>query len=315
MHLDHRIYIAGDNGMVGSAIKRALEKKGYNNIIGCPSSELDLRDQAKVDSFFKNRRPDYVFMAAAKVGGIVANNTYRAEFLYDNIMIAANTIHSAFNYNVQKLLFLGSSCIYPRMAAQPLKEESLLTGPLEPTNEPYAIAKIAAIKLCEAYKNQYNSNFISVMPSNLYGINDNYHPTEAHVLPSLIRKFYKAKENDESEVVVWGSGNPKREFLFVDDLAEACIFLMHTYNAKEPINIGSGDELSIKELAHLIKELVGFKGNIFFDTSKPDGTPRKLLDTSKLFALGWRPNVSLKDGIGLTYLDFLHKQNALVHYN
>ncbi|HEY6976178.1 MAG TPA: GDP-L-fucose synthase [Chitinophagaceae bacterium] len=311
MYFKDKIYIAGHAGMVGSAIKRLLEKKGYTNIITCSSSELDLRDQEKVDFFFRAERPDYVFMAAAKVGGIVANNTYRAQFIYDNLMIAANTIHASFKYDVQKLLFLGSSCIYPKMASQPLKEEYLLTGPLETTNEPYATAKIAGIKLCEAYKDQYNCNFISVMPTNLYGINDNYHSVNAHVLPSLIRRFHMAKVDDQSEVVVWGTGNPKREFLYADDLADACVFLMKNYNEREPVNVGTGEELSIRELAYLIKDIVGFKGAISFDITKPDGTPRKLLDVSKLYALGWHHRISLKDGIRLTYNNFVQKERSL----
>lgn len=310
MHTTDKIYIAGHTGMVGSSIKRLLEKKRYENIITSSSAHIDLRIQNKVDFFFKSKRPDFVIVAAAKVGGIVANNTYRAHFLYDNLMIAANVIHAAYKYSVKKLLFLGSSCIYPRMAKQPLKETYLLTGPLESTNEPYAIAKIAGIKLCEAYRDQYGCNFISAMPTNLYGFNDNYHPHNAHVIPSLISRFHKAKQNKSSSVEIWGTGTPKREFLFADDLADACVYLMNHYNERETINIGTGDEFSIKELAYLIKDITGFRGTISFDPSKPDGTPRKLLDSSKLHALGWRHKTSLKEGIELTYKDFLQKKNT-----
>ncbi|HNA16284.1 MAG TPA: GDP-L-fucose synthase, partial [Ferruginibacter sp.] len=272
-----KIYVAGHNGMVGSAIVRALQKQGFENLVYRTSKELDLRNQEAVDQFFSEEKPHYVFLAAAKVGGIVANNTYRAEFLYDNLMIVSNIVHSAHAHGVTKLLFLGSSCIYPKMAPQPIKEEYLLTGPLEYTNEPYAIAKIAGIKLCESYRDQYGDDFISVMPTNLYGINDNYHPENSHVLPALIRRFHEAKMNGLNEVMIWGSGTPKREFLYADDLADACLFLMEEYSGKEIVNIGCGEDLSIRELAELVKEVTGYAGNLVFDTSKPDGTPRKLL--------------------------------------
>ena len=306
-----KIYVAGHNGLVGSAIVRALNAGGFNNLVLRSSKELDLRNQAAVDTFFKEEKPQFVFMAAAKVGGIVANNTYRADFLYDNLMIVSNVVHAAYNNNVTKLLFLGSSCIYPKLAPQPLKEEYLLTGPLEHTNEPYAIAKIAGIKLCESYRDQYGANFISVMPTNLYGLNDNYHPENSHVLPALIRKFHEAKESGASEVSIWGSGTPKREFLFADDLAEACLYLMENYNEKEIINIGCGDDVSIKELAETVKEVTGFSGNLIYDTSKPDGTPRKLMDVAKIHALGWRHKTPLKEGMKIAYQDFLKKQNIL----
>ncbi|MGB4845376.1 MAG: GDP-L-fucose synthase [Ferruginibacter sp.] len=305
MNENDSIYIAGHNGMVGSAIVRALKQKGFNNLICRTSKELDLRNQDAVEKFFATEKPQFVFLAAAKVGGIVANNTYRADFLYDNLMMVSNIIHAAHANNVSKLLFLGSSCIYPKMAKQPLKEEYLLTGPLEHTNEPYAIAKIAGIKLCESYRDQYGANYISVMPTNLYGLNDNYHPENSHVLPALLRRFHEAKEAGLKEVVIWGSGNPRREFLYADDLADACLFLMNTYNEKEIINIGCGDDLSIKELAELIKEVTGYTGNMLFDTSKPDGTPRKLLDVSKINAMGWRYKTPLKEGIFTAYKDFL----------
>lgn len=308
---DQKIYIAGHNGMVGSAIRRNLENKGYRNLLTRSSAELDLRNQQAVFEFFEKERPEFVFLAAAKVGGIVANNTYRADFLYENLMIESNIIHTAWKNGVQKLLFLGSSCIYPKLAPQPLKEEYLLTGPLEATNEPYAIAKIAGIKLCEAYHDQYGANFISVMPTNLYGKRDNYHPNNSHVLPGLIRRFHEAAENNAAEVVVWGTGTPRREFLYADDLAEACFFLMQTYNERELVNIGTGEDLSIAELAAIIKDTTGFKGNIVFDKTKPDGTPRKLMDVSKLHALGWRHSVSLTDGIKLAYQDFLLTQKRV----
>jgi GDP-L-fucose synthase len=307
MRKTDKIYVAGHNGMVGSAIVRALLQKGFTNLVYRTSRELDLRDQAAVDDFFKDERPQFVFLAAAKVGGIVANNTYRAEFLYDNLMIVSNIIHAAHTHAVTKLLFLGSSCIYPKMAAQPIKEEYLLTGPLEYTNEPYAIAKIAGIKLCESYRDQYGADFISVMPTNLYGINDNYHPENSHVLPALIRRFHEAKVSGLNEVVIWGSGSPKREFLFADDLADACLYLMNEYSSKEIVNIGCGEDLSIKELAGMVKEVTGYTGNLVFDTSKPDGTPRKLLDVSKINALGWRYKTSLKEGMNIAYQDFLMK--------
>ena len=302
-----KIFVAGHRGMVGSAILRKLEQEGYTNLITRSSKELDLRNQQAVADFFATEKPDYVFLAAAKVGGIVANNTYRADFLYENLAIQNNVIHSAYQNGVKKLLFLGSSCIYPKLAPQPLKEEYLLTGPLEPTNEPYAIAKIAGIKLCDAYRDQYGCNFISVMPTNLYGYNDNYHPENSHVLPALIRKFHEAKSKGEQTVTIWGSGSPKREFLFADDLADACYFLMETYNEPNLINIGTGEDLSIKELALMIQEVIGFEGELVFDTSKPDGTPRKLMDVSKLHSLGWKHQIELKQGIALAYQDFLSK--------
>ncbi len=305
MELNSKIYIAGHRGMVGGAIYKNLTAKGYNNIITRTSTELDLRNQALVGDFFETEKPEYVFLAAAKVGGINANNIFRADFIYENLMIEANIIHAAANNGVKKLMFLGSSCIYPKMAPQPLKEEYLLTGTLEQTNEPYAIAKIAGIKLCEAYRSQYNCNFISVMPTNLYGYGDNYNLNNSHVLPALIRKMHEAKESNASEVVVWGSGTPKREFLFADDLAEACSFLMLNYNEEQLVNIGTGEDLSIGDLAGLIKEIVGFEGKIVFDATKPDGTPRKLMDVTKLHTLGWRHKIELKEGITLAYQDFL----------
>jgi len=293
--------------MVGSAIKRKLEKEGFTNFIVRNSSELDLRNQQQVSDFFAQEKPDYVFLAAAKVGGIIANNTYRADFLYDNLQIQNNVIHSAYLNEVKKLMFLGSSCIYPKMAPQPLKEEYLLTGTLEPTNEPYAIAKIAGIKMCDAYRDQYGCNYISVMPTNLYGLNDNYHPQNSHVLPALIRRFHEAKEQNAAEVVIWGTGSPKREFLFADDLAEACYYLMQNYNEPGLVNIGTGEDLSIKDLALLIKQIIGFTGKIKFDTTKPDGTPRKLMDVTKLTNAGWKYHTTLEQGIALAYHDFLNK--------
>ena len=295
-----KIYIAGSNGMVGSAILRNLKENGFENIITKSSKELDLRNQKAVLDFFELEKPEFVFLAAAKVGGIHANSTYPADFIYDNMMIQNNIIHSAHIHKVKKLLFLGSSCIYPKFAEQPLKESCLLTGALEPTNEAYAIAKISGLKMCEFYKKQYGSNFISAMPTNLYGINDNFDLENSHVLPALLRKFIEAKNNNKKEVVVWGSGTPLREFLFVDDLAEACIFLMHNYNDTEFVNIGTGVDVTIKELAETIKEIVGFSGNLVFDASKPDGTPRKLLDVSKINNLGWKYKVDLKNGIEKT---------------
>ena len=295
-----KIYVAGSNGMVGSAIVRNLKEKGFENIIIKSSKELDLRNQKAVFDFFENEKPEFVFLAAAKVGGIHANSTYPADFIYDNMMIQNNIIHSAHIHKVKKLLFLGSSCIYPKFAEQPLKESCLLTGALEPTNEAYAIAKISGLKMCEFYKKQYGSNFISAMPTNLYGINDNFDLENSHVLPALLRKFIEAKNNNKKEVVVWGSGTPLREFLFVDDLAEACVFLMHNYNDTEFVNIGTGVDVTIKELAETIKEIVGFSGNLVFDDSKPDGTPRKLLDVSKINNLGWKYKVDLKNGIEKT---------------
>lgn len=308
MEKDAKIYIAGHRGMVGSAIHRKLIKEGYTNFITRTSDTIDLRNQQQVTDFFKEEKPDYVFLAAAKVGGIVANNTYRAEFLYDNLQIQNNVIHNSYVNGVKKLMFLGSSCIYPKMAPQPLKEEYLLTGLLEPTNEPYAIAKIAGIKMCDAYRAQYGCNYISVMPTNLYGYNDNYHPQNSHVLPALIRRFHEAKEQFLPEVSIWGSGSPKREFLFADDLAEACYYLMQNYNEEGLVNIGTGEDLSIKDLALLVKDIVGYSGEIKFDTTKPDGTPRKLMDVSKLHAQGWKHTIELPEGIKLAYQDFLTKQ-------
>ena len=301
MQKKHKIYIAGHRGMVGSAIKRKLQSEGFTNFIERTSSELDLRNQAAVNVFFEEQKPDYVFLAAAKVGGIYANNVYRADFIYDNIMIQSNIIHAAYINKVEKLMFLGSSCIYPKMASQPLKEDSLLTGLLEPTNEPYAIAKIAGIKMCDAYRAQYNCNFISVMPTNLYGPNDNYNLKNSHVLPALIRKIHEAKKNNISEVVMWGTGSPKREFMHVDDLAEACIYLMKNYDEEGLVNIGTGSEISILELAKLIKNIVGYKGNIVNDLEKPDGTPRKLMDVSKLNSRGWSSEIKLEKGIRSVY--------------
>lgn len=295
--------------MVGSAIVRALQRNGFINIITQTRNELDLLNQQAVAGFFEREKPEYVFLAAAKVGGIMANNTYRADFLYENLLIETNIIHSAYKSGVKKLLFLGSSCIYPKMAPQPLKEEYLLGGLLEETNEPYAIAKIAGIKLCEAYRDQYGCNFISAMPTNMYGPNDNYHPENSHVLPALIRKFHEAKEHGLSSVVVWGDGSPLREFLYADDLANALLFLMENYNEKPFVNVGFGEDISIGDLALLIKEIVGFQGTIVFDTSKPNGTPRKLMDSGRLFSLGWKPAVSLREGIALAYRDFLSKNN------
>lgn len=301
---DAKIYIAGHRGMVGSALKRELERRGFQNFLLRTSAELDLRNQQAVKDFFEKEKPDYVFLAAAKVGGIVANNTYRADFLYDNLSIQNNVIHQSAVNNVKKLMFLGSSCIYPKFAPQPLKEEYLLTGKLEPTNEPYAIAKIAGIKLCEAYRDQYDCNFISVMPTNLYGLNDNYNLETSHVLPALIRRFHEAKKANLPSVTLWGTGTPKREFLFADDLAEACVFLMENYHSREFINIGTSEDLSISELAKIIKDIIGYEGEIHFDPDKPDGTPRKLMDVSKLEALGWSPKTTLKKGIQIAYQDF-----------
>ena len=293
--------------MVGSAIVRELNKLGFNNIVTRTSAELDLRNQAQVEAFYQNEKPEYVFISAAKVGGILANNTYRAEFLYDNLSIQNNLIHFAHVYGVKKLLFLGSSCIYPKMAPQPLKEDYLLSGLLEPTNEPYAIAKITGIKMCEAYWDQYGCNFISAMPTNMYGPNDNYHPDNSHVLPALIRKFHEAKTNGSDAVTVWGDGSPFREFLYADDLASALVYLMLNYNEKEFVNVGYGDEITIKDLALLIKKIIGFEGHLEFDASKPNGTPRKLMDSSRLFATGWKPKTDLEEGIALAYQDFLNR--------
>lgn len=293
--------------MVGSAILRKLTKEGFTNIITRSSKELDLRNEQAVRQFFQEEKPEYVFLAAAKVGGIIANNTYRAEFLYDNLQIQNNVIHNSYLNGVKKLMFLGSSCIYPKMAPQPLKEEYLLTGLLEETNEPYAIAKIAGIKMCDAYRSQYGCNYISVMPTNLYGYNDNYHPENSHVLPALIRRFHEAKVNKSPEVIIWGSGTPMREFLFADDLADACYYLMQNYDEANLINIGTGKDITIKDLAYLIKSIVGYEGEIKFDTSKPDGTPRKLMDVSKLHNRGWQHKVELEEGIRLAYQDFINK--------
>jgi GDP-L-fucose synthase len=312
MEKSAKIYIAGHRGMVGSAIYRKLEKEGYTNFVTRISTELDLRNQNDVAQFFEQEKPDYVFLAAAKVGGIVANNTYRADFLYENLQIQNNVIHSSYLNGVKKLMFLGSSCIYPKLAPQPLKEEYLLTGLLEPTNEPYAIAKIAGIKMCDAYRAQYGCNYISVMPTNLYGYNDNYHPENSHVLPALIRRFHEAKIQNLPDVTIWGTGTPKREFLFADDLAEACYYLMQNYNEEGLVNIGTGEDISIRDLAILIKDIIGFEGEIKFDTSRPDGTPRKLMDVSKLHSKGWKHKIELADGIKLAYQDFLAHQSKLV---
>ncbi len=306
-----KVYVAGHNGLVGSAIVRTLEDRGYTNLLLRSSRELDLRNQAAVDDFFATEKPDYVFLAAAKVGGIHANNTYRAEFLYDNLMIEANIIHSAYRHGAEKLLFLGSSCIYPKLAPQPMKEEHLLTGFLEPTNEPYAIAKIAGLKLCENYCRQYGVNFISAMPTNLYGINDNFDLANSHVLPALMRKFHDAMVNGDPTVTVWGTGTPLREFLYVDDLADALIFLMQNYTETEFVNVGTGQEVSIKDLALTMKAVVGYGGELVFDTSKPDGTPRKLMDVSRLEAAGWKAKTDLKTGIEKTYAWYLEHQDSI----
>ena len=303
--LNTKIFVAGHRGMVGSAIVRNLESKGFTNIVTRTHAELDLTNQAAVKDFFAAEKPDYVFLAAAKVGGIVANNTYRADFLYENLAIQNNIIHSSFVNKVKKLQFLGSSCIYPKLAPQPLKESYLLSGYLEETNEPYAIAKIAGIKMCEAYRAQYGCDFISVMPTNLYGPNDNYDLENSHVLPAMIRKFQEAKERGDASMTLWGTGSPMREFLHADDLAEACVYLMETYSDSELVNIGTGIDVTIKELAETVKEIVGFTGSIQWDTSRPDGTPRKLMDVSKLHSLGWRHKIELKEGIALAYQDFL----------
>lgn len=301
MELHSKIYVAGHRGMVGSAIVANLKAKGFTNIIERTSSELNLINQQDVADFFKQEQPEYVFLAAAKVGGIVANNTYRADFIYENLMIQNNVIHQSYKNGVKKLMFLGSSCIYPKLAPQPLVEESLLTGLLEETNEPYAIAKISGIKMCDAYRDQYGCNFVSVMPTNLYGFNDNYDLQNSHVLPALLRKFHEAKINNTPSVTVWGSGTPLREFLHASDMADACVFLMQNYNEKGFVNIGSGVEISIKDLAHLVKNIVGFTGEIVFDTSKPDGTPRKLMDVSKLTRMGWNYKIGLEEGIKMVY--------------
>jgi GDP-L-fucose synthase len=301
MNLNDKIYIAGHRGMVGSAILRQLKAKGFTNFILKTSSELDLRNQQAVADFFEQQKPDYVFLAAAKVGGIIANNTYRGDFIYENLMIQNNIIHQSYLNNVKKLMFLGSSCIYPKMAPQPLKEEYMLTGELEPTNEPYAIAKIAGIKMCDAYRDQFGCNFISVMPTNLYGPNDNYDLKNSHVLPAMLRKFINAKWNNDASVTIWGTGSPKREFLHADDLAEACLFLMESYNDSGLVNIGVGEDISILDLAILVKKIVGYEGEILTDPSKPDGTPRKLMDVSKLSSFGWKAKTSLEEGIQKVY--------------
>ncbi len=301
MESNAKIYVAGHRGMVGSALVRKLQAEGYHHLLLRSSRQLDLRRQEEVEMFFHRERPEYVFLAAAKVGGILANDTYRAEFIYDNLMIEANVIHAAWKYGVKKLLFLGSSCIYPKMAPQPLKETYLLTGPLEPTNEPYAVAKIAGIKLCEAFRDQYGCHFISVMPTNLYGPGDNYDLETSHVLPALLRKFHEAKKEGRDKVVIWGTGTPRREFLHVDDLADACFFLMQHYDERALVNIGTGEDIAIKDLAALIARIVGFEGRIEHDLSKPDGTPRKLLDVSRLHQLGWRHRIGLEEGIRQVY--------------
>ncbi len=307
-----KIYVAGHRGMVGSAIVRQLKAGGYTNIIARTSSELDLRNQAAVADFFAEQQPEYVFLAAAKVGGILANNIYRADFLYENLIIEANIIHSAYQNGVDKLLFLGSSCIYPKMAPQPLKEDALLSGFLEPTNEPYAIAKIAGIKLCEAYRSQYGANFISAMPTNLYGPNDNYDLQGSHVLPALIRKFHEAKVNDQPFVEVWGTGSPFREFMHADDLAEACVYLMNNYDGEQFVNVGTGEELTIRELAEMVKDVVGFEGELRWNTEKPDGTPRKLMDVSRLHSMGYKHKIDLPTGLKQTYQDFLKNEEVYV---
>jgi GDP-L-fucose synthase len=310
MNLNDKIYIAGHRGMLGSALHRCLQKAGFNNLVFRTSAELDLRNTNQVAHFFETEKPQFVFLAAAKVGGIHANNTYRAEFIYDNLMIQNNIIHQSYVNGVKKLMFFGSSCIYPKFAEQPIKERSLLTGLLEPTNEPYAIAKIAGIKMCEAYRDQYNCNFVSVMPTNLYGPNDNYHPENSHVLPALIRRFHEAKINNLAEVKIWGTGKPLREFLYVDDLADAALVVMQQYNEKAFLNIGFGSDLSIEFLANTVSKVIGYKGNISFDTSKPDGTPKKLMDSSNMFKLGWQPKVKLEEGIALAYADFIQKHTT-----
>jgi GDP-L-fucose synthase len=303
MEKKSKIFVAGHRGMVGSAIVKDLENQGYTNIIYKTSTELNLIDQQAVRSFFESEKPEYVFLAAAKVGGIIANNTYRADFIYENILIQSNVIHQSYLNNVKKLLFLGSTCIYPKLAPQPLKEDYLLTGLLEETNEPYAIAKIAGIKMCDAYRAQYGCNFISVMPTNLYGFNDNYDLQNSHVLPALLRKFHEAKINNQTQVEVWGTGEPLREFLHASDMANACVYLMQNYNDEGFVNIGTGNEISIKDLAFLIKKIVGFQGTIVFDSTKPSGTPRKLTDITKLTNLGWKYKIELENGIRNVYYD------------
>jgi GDP-L-fucose synthase len=305
MEKNSRIYVAGFFGMVGSAIIRQLQMEGYTNIIGHSHQELDLTNQDAVQAFFKSERPDYVFLAAAKVGGIYANTTYPADFIYSNLQIQCNIMYAAYVFRVKKLLFLGSSCIYPKIAPQPMPESCLLTSSLEPTNEFYALAKIAGIKMCEAFNKQYFTNFISCMPTNLYGPNDNYDAMNSHVIPALIRRFHEAKINDAPEVIIWGTGSPQREFLYVDDLARACVFLMNEYLGDETVNVGSGEEVSIKELADAVKETTGYSGKLVFDSTKPDGTPRKLLDISKIQNMGWSPRISLHQGLKLAYEDFV----------
>ena len=311
MEKDSKIYIAGHRGMVGSAIYRKLQEKGFYNFVLKTSKELDLRNQQAVSDFFQVQKPDYVFLAAAKVGGIIANSTYRADFLYENLAIQNNVIHSAYETGVKKLMFLGSSCIYPKLAPQPLKEEYLLSGFLEETNEPYAIAKIAGIKLCEAYRMQYGCDFISVMPTNLYGPNDNYDLKNSHVLPAMIRKFHEAKESKNESVTLWGTGSPMREFLHADDLAEACAYLMENYSEPQFINVGTGIDITIKELAETVSKIVGFEGRLVWDTTKPNGTPRKLMDVSKLHEQGWKHTIDLQEGISLAYQDFLEHHETL----
>ncbi|MCT4791821.1 MULTISPECIES: GDP-L-fucose synthase [Exiguobacterium] len=311
MNKSSKIYVAGHRGLVGSAILRKLEKEGYKNLIVRTSKELDLRDKQWVDAFFENEKPEFVFLAAAKVGGIVANNEFPADFIRDNLMIQTNIIDASYRNQVEKLLFLGSTCIYPKLAPQPLKEEYLLTGPLEPTNDAYALAKIAGIKMCQSYNKQYGTNYISAMPTNLYGENDNFDLQSSHVMPALIRKFHEAKLSNQSSVEVWGTGTPKREFLYSDDLADACVYLMNHYNEDEIINIGVGEDVSIKELAETVQRVVGFEGELKFDTTKPDGTPRKLVDTTKINQLGWKADVKLEDGISLAYEWFLNNTETL----
>ena len=307
-----KVYVAGHRGLVGSAIARSLRARGFTNVIGRTRSEMDLMDTAAVSEFFERERPDYVFLAAARVGGILANNTYPADFIRENLLVQLNVLEAARVTGVKKLMLLGSSCIYPRNAPQPMKEEYLLTGLLEPTNEPYAIAKIAGIKMCQAYNRQHGTNYVSVMPTNLYGPNDNYDLAASHVIPALLRKFHEAKTDGQPEVVVWGSGKPKREFLFADDLADACVFLMERYDGEDALNIGTGEDVSIRELAELVAEAVGYQARIVFDASKPDGTPRKLLDVSRINALGWRAKTSLRDGLRRTYESFLREMDEQV---
>jgi GDP-L-fucose synthase len=308
MEKKSKIYIAGHRGLVGSAIVRKLAEKGYTNLVTRPRNELDLTDQPSVERFFEREKPEYVFLGAAKVGGIYANNAYPAEFIFSNMQVQMNVINSSWKFGAKKLLFLGSSCIYPKHASQPMREDALMSGPLEPTNEAYALAKIAGIVMCQSYNRQYRTDFISVMPTNLYGPNDNYHPKNSHVLPGLIRRFHEAKVNNVQKVTIWGTGNPTREFLYSDDCAEACIYLMERYSGNDIVNIGSGREITIRDLALLVKETVGFKGVLEFDSTQPDGTPRKLLDCSRIHALGWRHSVELEQGIGRAYEDFKKMQ-------